>query len=1248
MMRQPEASPRTIGPYEILRPLGRGGMGVVYAARAPGSPTEVAVKTVATVSQSLLSGLRAEVMALRRLEHPSVVRILDEGFSDTHPWYAMELVQGRTLAELNVSLWPALAVGFDGRTTLSASGSAPDNLPGDTAENSLSDLPRFEPAAAGHLQEVLTTYARLCAPLCHIHSAGLVHRDLKPSNVMLRVDGAPVLMDFGMASRALGSLGREGIDVGNWFIGSVAYASPEQLRREFVDARADLYSLGCMLYETLTGRPPYLGRTVREVVEQHLDRDPPPRPSQLVTNLPPELEHLVLSLLAKRARDRIGHADDLAAALRALGARVVPEEPRTSVSVPYLYRPELAGRRDVMATLQRHRVATNDGRGALVLIAGESGIGKTFLAAESARQAALQRPAWAVITGECVAVSSEAGPAETRGGGLHPFRRLFQHLADRCLEGGEAMTERLFGGQARLLAPYEPRLSGLPGVATTPEPGALPPEPARQRLYGALADVITRLVSESPAVIVLDDLQWADELSLGFLESLPEGFFSNTRLLMLGLYRLDEASTSLRKLSSRADAVAIHLDRLGPAEVGFLVGDMLAMSQPPEALVRFVVERAEGNPFFAAEYLRLAAAEGLVQRRGGRWLLAGESDEAALAGLSVPRSLQQIVARRLAGLSARERHIVEAAAVLGRVTDDDLLARVTGLEPLELAEVMRELTARQVLEPAAAGRHRFVHDKLREVAYAELSPQGRGELHRAAGLALEAQGVADQHLGELGHHFKSAGDLERATDYLDRAARQALSRFANHEAEHFLRELLIWGETQGSDAHVIRAGWERGLGDALHGMGRHEESRQHLARAVTLVGHRLPARAAGMTLSLLSQFARQVLHRVRPRSAAAQDEQVRRRAAEASQAYDRLLQIAYYQGQPLDMFHATLRTLNLAEVAGPSPELAMAYSIAHAVAGIMPIHPLAEAYMRKANEALARAYDPAVDSYLQLLAGVYRSGIGQWQRAQEAFGRGLALAEKLGFRRRADEIRLGLATLAFLQGDYREAHRHTEQPRAPGGREDAQAEAWHLLTLAQVEIAQGAVEDAAQRTRRAEGLADRLQRSELIWLHALRARTSFLLGHPEEAASSAQKALEHIVAGPPVTFYCVEAYAATAEILIALIGSGVAPAPAARAGKALQAFARVFPAARPRAALIAGQLAARQGRRGRASKLYRQSARLAGELQMPPDDIVAHWRLASTVADPGERARLLAQALGRARDLQAWGLSEAIARELNG
>jgi serine/threonine protein kinase/predicted ATPase len=911
--------PATIGPYRILRPLGRGGMGVVYRAEHLDSGQLVALKTVRVPQQSQLSGIRREIHVLARLRHPDIVRILEEG-ADEHglPWYAMELAEGITLGRWmrrqiasgpgEISTSSLVSVSDWWTQTLELG--TPASLPGrEGLEGSASEPGRGaqDSWADERIEGRLSLLRQLCSPLAFLHGEGVVHRDLKlhgegvvhrdlkPDNVLVRRDGTPLLVDFGLVQSAAGGGSREELDLSGSLLGTVAYMAPEQIRGELVDARADLYSLGCILYELLTGRPPFVDATPRGVLAQHLERVPEP-PSRHNASVPLELDALVLRLLAKSPRQRLGHAAALASALEALGARdrrAAAEQPQPRA---YLYRPGFAGRGQTLQGFERRLGELEAGGGGLVLVGGESGVGKTRLMLELAQAA--RRWLVRVLAGECFAgvgrreagggsdekltgssvplrspVSglrslsesaraprgrSDRSPLPSASGvPLQALRKPLQQVADRCSELGQAETERLLGRRGKLLALYEPALAGLPGQEAHPEPAELPAEAARIRLFSFLTETFEALAAERP-VLLLDDLQWADELTLGWLELLLRGKrLARCVLLVVGAYRSEETGEGLHGLLQAKGAERLELGRLEDGAVAAMVGDMLALEPSPPRLSRHLARHSEGNPFFVAEYLRAAVEEGLLWRdAAGDWQAA----EADYERLGLPRSLRELVERRLQGLPPEAAELVRAAAVLGREVEVKLLGRMTGLAGDRLAEAGAELLRRQVLEEPEPGLLRFTHDKLREMTCEGLEAEERRRLHGKAAGALEElpSDEQDQLLGALGQHWELAGEADKARASYLADARKAVSRHALAEAERLYRAYL--GLVHKPTSESVSARHE--LGDqVLRGGGKLQEAiselRQAWQEAEALgvpASHGFVLADLGLTFSVLCRF----------------------------------------------------------------------------------------------------------------------------------------------------------------------------------------------------------------------------------------------------------------------------------------------------------------------------------------------------------------------------------------------------------
>jgi len=248
--------------YQIGEILGVGTVGTIYRATDRKTDRQVAVKKLhPTVSSDPLirARFRRETMILNRLDHPNIIRYFGGGEdSDGLLYYVMELVEGGTVKELLENYgplqWPA----------------------------------------------VVEIGRQLCSALQHAHNHGVIHRDLKPGNLFLTTDGEVKLGDFGIAR----DLEHADLTDSGTTVGTHAYMAPEQIRGEVtVSGKADLYSLGCCLYEMLTGEPPFSGENFAQLFDQHLHREPP-RVRSLVADCPPQLERIISDLLAKQAEDR--------------------------------------------------------------------------------------------------------------------------------------------------------------------------------------------------------------------------------------------------------------------------------------------------------------------------------------------------------------------------------------------------------------------------------------------------------------------------------------------------------------------------------------------------------------------------------------------------------------------------------------------------------------------------------------------------------------------------------------------------------------------------------------------------------------------------------------------------------------------------------------------------------------------------------------------------------------------------------
>jgi eukaryotic-like serine/threonine-protein kinase len=1274
-------APLRLGPYDLEQPLGRGGMGVVFRARHRESGRPVAIKTVRMIEGMLHASIRREIHALRGIHHPGVVRIVDDGVTAGRPWYAMDLLEGQTLRAYTQGAGPAKPnPGPVHRLTPGYSEERPSALrPSELPPTALisprtqpmgipSSIPparrRPSPPPPELVPRALRVVVELCEVLAFVHGEGVIHRDLKPDNVFILDDGRPVLVDFGLAFHFGGNRGRDVLEVGGRIIGSPGYMAPEQIRGDLVDARADLYSIGCILYELVAGSPPFEG-TVQQILAQHL-RDKPPRPSDLMPGIPREVEDLILRLLAKRREDRVGHASDVAAVLVDAGFGR-PERAGWPRAQPYVYRPSFAGRFDALAALSPVVGSLGLGRGKIALIAGESGVGKTRLAMEIATTA--QRRDLEVVTGACEPIGSAEGEASVRAGPLHPFRQLLQSVADRCKNLGDAETRALVGHRAAILASVEPELADLPGLEAKSALPTLDAHSARQRLLGAMSDLLADLARRGPMLIILDDLQWADEHTLALLRQMDGDYLRHAPMAIIGTYRTDETTGALSELASSSDVVSVRLGRLDRDSVATMIGDMMAVAHPPDELIDFLSHQSEGNPFFIAEYLRSAIESGVIVRdpRSGFRLAKGARTELH-ATWPVPDTLVELVGGRIARLGSGARDLARYGAVLGREFDQDLLG--TGpVGDVDVLAQIHELVRLQILEVADGDRLRFAHDKLRETIYAGTDVATRRQLHKHAAEALVGRrdGAAGDHgAAALAHHFVEAGDPQRALDFFERAGDLALSTGASEEARMlFTRALELTERHALSVPRPRRLAWERRLGQAHLNLGDLAQAKVRTERAVDLLraeegvpeAVRWCLRSpAGKWLSTGWALGRQVVELVRPPSRAASDAEESSRLMEAIRATETLSEVHYFMNEPTLAFRDALEMANHAVRLGPSPELARAYATLSVGFGLVPIPRLESLYAERAMDAARDIDNPEATSWVLFMRGLGCLGHARWKEAERVLLEAMDVAVRSQDVRRVEECTALMSNVALFHGAPHESLQWLNQlEHSVKKSRNQQGIVWVHVGRAECAVAEGRGRDALALYQLARPLLERGADNSQRIACGLIGEAYLAEGDPERARRAAIEALELIGQSPPAAVHCIGGTRAAAEVMFrcwedeeSRLGRGELETIrwARRAHRAMASYARIFPIGRPAAHRFTGALHMRSGRPARALAAWEEARRSAEQLDIPAELGYAHFELGRHQSGTARRTHLR-EALMRFRRIGADHWIDRTAAELN-
>ena len=453
-----------------------------------------------------------------------------------------------------------------------------------------------------------------------------------------------------------------------------------------------------------------------------------------------------------------------------------------------------------------------------------------------------------------------------------------------------------------------------------------------------------------------------------------------------------------------------------------------------------------------------------------------------------------------------------------------------------------------------------------------------------------------------------------------------------------------------AEARFRQARWERQLAEAHLGLGDTGQGRVHLGRALQLLGAPLPATPRLLIGSLLRQLAVQALHRAFPNQTAGRGRRPPEEGLEASRAYLRLTEVFWFANDVPALVHASIQALNQAEGAGPSPELARAYSIMCLAAGSVPIHRLARAYARRAEQTARRAGQLWPLGYVRFITCVYLIGAARWAELHEALQEAEALLERAGDRRALGDALTVQAMSSLYRGQFRHAAAGFDDVHRRGRRhENLPHQVWGLLGNAECELRAGRFDEAARLLEDALALlTDHPDRAEQLRAHGLLAVAQLRQRNPEAARQAAATAARLIAKfRAPTSHYLLEGYAGVAEMYLSLWETGQDSSgtrrAARRACRALRGFARVFPIGQPRARLYQGRLAELSGRPRRAQAAWRASLAAAERLGMPFEAALAHGELGrhATGTPRGHSHLEQAQALRRELDLPVESIHHA-------
>jgi len=900
------------------------------------------------------------------------------------------------------------------------------------------------------VQETIQIGKDLFTALDSLHRRGSLHRDVTPSSMFVRSssgsDGSIRGIDLG----GFGTVKRFHPDqlFGERECETVSYMSPEEAGSidSDVGPPSDLYAAGILLFRCLAGRLPFQGQGAGAILFEHLTAPVPDLPT-INPEVPRDLDELVQRLLRKAPHDRYQLASAVVADLLAIEESIAAGDSGTHVAIGAsdrrctLTEPTFVGREEELRQLNSFVRETRQGKSSVILVEGESGLGKSRLLVEAVRLARRNNN-W-VLRGQA---STNVGqrPYRTLEGIVDGFLSVAQKdtgLLSRVQEQVGDMADALVAALPALGAVLRPT-----GRITEQSPAAF----GENRTIDSLIRFLGALGSrDRPAIIILDDCQWADALT----HSLIRRWHTQSRQTerhsaLICSFRTEEVDED-HALRHIPRCQHISLLTLRKDEIRQLAESM-AGSLPPEA-IDVVTRLASGSPFMASAVLRGLVESGALTPEEGAW----QVDQRAIRDIQSSQEAASFLSHRIEMLPEETIELLSVGALVGKEFSLDTAAALARLTvPAAVAALLHAKDRNLIWERADGGQFVFVHDKIRSSLLERLDPHEQKQLHLRA--ALHLQEHSPSRVSEIAYHLDEAGASETALGYALQAAEQARSQFSLEVAERQYRIAQKGAENQPKS---IRFRIAEGLGDSLMLRGQYPEAAPQLELAAELAegdldrakiqsklaelsfkrgdmeaatkGFETALRSLGCVvpknkilgfLLLMWEAVKQVLHTCLPKLML----QRKRRPPNDSerlaiQLFALLAHGCWYCRSKLECLSAHLRGLNYAEEFLPSPELASAYSLHAPVACLIPLFKRAIAYAQRSLK-LRKEFDDiwgqgqSLNYYCCSLyaAGEYRETI---EKGRES----IQLLERTGDYWQVHIARYQVAASLYHLGNFREA-----------------------------------------------------------------------------------------------------------------------------------------------------------------------------------------------------------------------------------
>ncbi len=629
------------------------------------------------------------------------------------------------------------------------------------------------------MKEATKLALQIAGAIEEAHSRGILHRDLKPANILVNTKGAAKLLDFGLAKRVKDIDPDVTKTFAGTVLGTVAYMAPEQAEGKPADERSDVFGFGAVLYEMLDGKRAFRGDSVAAVLSAILRDDPPPLQE------PSELLGVISKCLAKRPEERFQTMSDIRVALEEISNQLAERPSSNSAHLPATPVRTTVGREEQRALLSRAYTRVKEGRGLILAVTGEAGIGKTSVLEDFLSELPIRGERPVIVRGRC----------SQRLAGEEPYLPILEAL--------ESLLHPHIGhGFARIMKATAPTWYGLVAQdsaisSSTGEPREAAPATSQERMKREFSALCLELSRTQPFVLFIDDLHWADISTIDILNYVA-GRFSEVRLLVLGSYRPSDMALrgnpflGIRNdLQSRGLFQEIILPFLSTKDVERYLELEFPHHRFPADFASVIHSKTEGSPLFMADLVRYLRDTGGIVEDQGAWSLARELPEAPR---DLPASVRGMIQRKIEQVDERDRKLLLVASIQGYEFDSAVVAEAIEMDPAEVEERLDVLERVHVFvrrgeesefpDRSLTLNYQFVHVLYQNALIDSLQPTRRAALSGRVARALVAR-HRDQVASvaaRVAVLFEAARDFSACAQYFYIAAARSAELFAFREA----------------------------------------------------------------------------------------------------------------------------------------------------------------------------------------------------------------------------------------------------------------------------------------------------------------------------------------------------------------------------------------------------------------------------------------------------------------------------------